>query len=471
MSGTPQPFNLLRSFSLLSLLCITILSVTSAWLLSRFLTRHMLERDGVVTMQFVQSIMASMRYDGSVQARNEDRRGTTIADFFARAQEPQVKAVFENFFRHIALMPEVLRANVYGRDQIMVWSSDPGLIGKRFPGNPELIKALNGELTIETGLVEHPNKPEHVGFNVSAQYFAEMYLPIRDDDGDTVLGVVEVYKVPDALFAALRQGHRLVWGIAILGGLFLYGTLFWIVRRAAILIRRQQEELVTAETMAALGEMASAVAHNIRNPLASIRAAAEVALDEDDTEFWQQSAGDIIAEVDRLEGWLHSLLTYARPLQAQPSPTPLQGIMERILQEMKKDFERHHITLEYSAASLTGAVLIDPHLLQQALHCVISNAIEAMPEGGTLKVRAQPGARAERLRLVVQDNGVGMTAENLAKVFRPFFTTKRRGLGVGMALTKRIIERHGGTIQLSSTVGQGTTVTIELPLMEFQHVT
>jgi two-component system sensor histidine kinase HydH len=467
MSSAAKPFNLLRSFSLLSLVCIGTLSLASALLLSRFVTRHMLERDGVVTMQFVQSTLEALQPGAYLLIEGQTRlQEATFVDFFGREHRAQVQAVFEDFFQRLALMPEVVRANVYALDGTIIWSSYADLIGQRFTDNPELTRALSGELAIKTGIFEQHRKAEHVPFTNHVRYFAESYLPIWNNQRHAVIGVVEVYKIPDALFQAIAHGHRLMWGSSLLGGLFLYGMRFGIVRRAALLIRHQQEQLIASETMAAIGEMASAVAHNLRNPLASIRSSAEVALEEEDIGLRQQNTADIITVVDRLEGWIRELLTYARPLQHTPAPVQLHTVLQQTTQQFAKDLEQQGITLTLEVPATLPPVLADAHLLQHALHSILSNALEAMPHGGTLTITAQFTPEQHQVCIRISDTGSGIPAEQVTKVFRPFFTTKRKGLGIGLPLARRIIERHGGTITLSSTVDRGTTVTLRLPATE-----
>lgn len=465
LSGT-RPLNLLRSFSILSLCCISLVSGTSAVLLSRFLTKSMLERDAVLTMQFVQSTMESIHPSINFTDRQMLMRQATYVDFFAPENHDQVRDAFEDFFKRLALMPEVVRANVFAQDDTIIWSSHPHLIGQRFADNLDLQHALTGTLAIKTGTVEHPQKAEHLAFQEHLQYFVESYIPIWNSPHEQVIGVVEVYKVPHALFQAIAQGNRLVWGTSVIGGLFLYGTLFWIVRRATLVIRRQREQLVEAETLATVGEMAAAIAHNIRNPLASIRSSAELASEEDEVGQWRQYAGDIMTEVDRLEDWLRELLTYARPLPHAPQPIQLALILQHALQHFDKDMARRKVQLLLELAEPLPPLQADARLLQQALHSCIANALEAMPHGGTLTMRGQLLPDRRVVQLHIHDTGHGIPHEQLAKVFRPFFTTKHKGMGVGLPLAKRIVERHGGTIALSSVVGHGTTVSLCFPIVE-----
>ncbi len=458
-----QPFHLLRRFSGLSLLCIAVIAAGLSLLLSRFLTDTMVKRDAQVTMQFVQSLaQINDPSDYFVQ------QTPTQAEHAYQPQEQLTanRAALEEFFAHIVAMPEVVRANVYNDDKRVVWSSQSHLVGRRFEDNPELQRALTGRLTVKMGSVRQHRKAEHVDFSRDVVNFVENYIPIWDKGRRRVLGVVEVYRLPQALFEAIARGHRLVWGSALLGGLFLYVTLFGIVRRAARVIERQHVRLVEAETLVALGEMGSALAHNLRNPLASIRSSAEVLIETETDELHREIARDVIALVDRMEQWIRELLTSLRPVEHAPEAVRLDRLLQDLLQGLEPDLAQHHIRLEPHLTAELPVVHADAQLLQQALQSLVVNAIEAMPEGGTLTVSAGQSADRRRLHLRISDTGTGIPGDQLGQVFKPFFTTKSKGLGVGLALTRRIVERHGGSIELHSEPGQGTRVDVWLPVTE-----
>ena len=453
-----QPFNLLRSFLLLSFLCISVIGVASALLLSRFLTDNILQRDAVVTMQFVQSILQTLNPD------------LYFFDFVAVPEisdiDDPIRAEFENVFQQLARMPEVVRANVYAQDKKLVWSTSTQLIGKYFPDNPELETALRGGLAVKTGVAEHPHKAEHVQFKRDVYYFAENYIPIWSHQQDRVLGVVEVYKIPDALFTAIARGNRLVWTSTVLGGIFLYGALFWIVRHAARVIQQQRERLVASETMATVGEMASAIAHSIRNPLASIRSSAELALELDDAHDQRQTATDIMATADRLEALVRMLLTYSRPLQHTPVPLQVNEVLQEVVHDFRRDMEKYKITLQWQLAASLPLLRGDRTLLSQVFRSLLANALEAMPDGGTMTIGSALNSDRRTVRISFRETGHGIQQSQLVHVFKPFFTTKHRGLGVGLALAKRIIESHSGTITLASEAGHGTVVVLSLPVAE-----
>ena len=246
---------------------------------------------------------------------------------------------YREFVAHITALPDVLRANLYSRERRVIWSSDPALIGRHFADNDELEDALAGKVVAHGG---ERAKTEHEALDTRYRYFFEIYTPVRASASGEVVGVVELYKTPQALFEAIAAGERAIWVGAALGGLFLYATLFWLVRRADRTIRAQRERLVQSETFAAIGEMSSAVAHGIRNPLASIRSSAELALDSPPAD-WRDSARDIVEQVDRLESWIRRLLSYSQPLGDQAEPVQVGALVQASLAGFERELERRHI--------------------------------------------------------------------------------------------------------------------------------
>lgn len=437
-------FNFSRWFALVGLLSIAFISVTSAFLLSRFLTDRMLRQEAVLTMEFIHSLVLVER------AAEYFRAGQTGA--------PEVSSTFH----HVANMPDVIRASAHSLERQVIWSSDPAIVGRAFRDNPELERALAGDLVVheDTHDHEHTEKSEHASLDRETGYFVEIYFPVRDPTG-RVVGAVELYKSPRALYEAIQAGKQAVWIGAVLGGLFLYAALFGLTRRADNLIRHQQAQLVRNETLAAIGEMGSAVAHGIRNPLASIRSSAELSLELCPPEQ-TEPARDIIAEVDRMEHWVRELLSYAKPVAGDFQPVALGGLVDRMLADFGREAARRNIALSAHVAADLPPVQADGLLLGQVLGSLLANAFEALGKAGHIQVLVE---RAERqVRLSVVDDGPGLSAEQLARVFKPFYTTKPKGLGVGLPLAKRIVERFGGSIQIASQPGQGTRVDLLLPL-------
>jgi two-component system, NtrC family, sensor histidine kinase HydH len=437
-----RPFNLTRRFSLLALGCIASLSVAGALLLSAFLTDKLLHQDAAMVEDFVQDVVFGER-----------------ASAFFRG--PSNGNAVEDTFKHFMQIPDVLRTNLYGRDRSILWSSDRTLIGKPVGANQELDEALAGELTVESGVAtkEEHLRGEHPVGSSPGRYFVEIYVPIWDEAHKEVLGVAEIYKTPDALFDAIHEGERLIWLGSVAGGALLYFALFWIVRRADRIMRSQQARLVSAERMATIGEMASAVAHAIRNPLSSIRTSAELALDGG-AEGFREPASDIIAEVDRVEDWVRELLTYSRPIEGPVEAVNLNAVAQKSMASYAREVAKRRITVDAALAPDLPSVRGDASMLGQALNSLIANALDAMQEGGRLTLVSRGGANRREVELRLSDTGVGMSPDELSRIFRPFYTSKAKGLGLGLPLAKRIIERYGGRLSVHSRAGTGTTVAI-----------
>ena len=262
---TTQPLNLRRRFALTSLAVIVVIALGLGWLLSHMLTQRMLQREGEVTMDFVQNLLTTDKSGG----------------FFSPPEDPALRTRFLGSMEHVTSMREPVRANPYRPDGTVVWSTDKALVGRRYPVNDELDDALKGELVVHSGRLgsNGPAKAEHEGLSVAAPFFVESYIPIRDTPTGQVLGVMEFYKVPAQLNAAIREGLIQLWLACAASAVGLFLSLYWIVARADRTLREQQARLAETQTLATAVELAGAVAHNLRNPLASIRVSAEMLQD------------------------------------------------------------------------------------------------------------------------------------------------------------------------------------------------
>ncbi|MNI41188.1 Sensor protein ZraS [compost metagenome] len=267
--------------------------------------------------------------------------------------------------------------------------------------------------------------------------------------------MVEIYKEPKDLIERMERGLVLIWLATALGGGLIYLGLYWIVRRAAMQLAAQQKQLITNETFVALGEMSSAVAHSLRNPLATIRSSAELAL-EFDSGPAHKNINDIIGQVDRMSKWVRELLQSLRPLHDEPESVNLVAALHESLKAFEQQIARAEVNVVFEPQQ-TPMVVSQPMQLAQILNSLIANALEAMDKGGTLTVTLE-SSHPRRVKLALHDTGKGMSEEQRKMAFRPFFTTKQGGLGVGLVLVKRIMERCGGSVRLESREGEGTTV-------------
>lgn len=436
-----KPFNLLRWFSWLSLLIVIVVSASSALLLAQFLRENLLQRDAVVTQELVQSV---------AQALN-------TAAYFADRDYGKSKADLDNFFRQIAHLPDVVRANVYAADGTIIWSNQEQLIGQKFTDNGELSRSLAGALVLKTGQITAPEKSEHVLFEPNVDRFVENYIPIRDQD--RVVGVVEVYKIPRVLSETIARGSRRVWVSAVLGGLLLYAGLFWVARRASRVIRQQQRALIEAEGLTVIGELTSSVAHNLRNPLAAIRSSAELGL-LDISGPAKESIEEIVNEVDRLDQWVRELLLITRDDNTSARTAAVKSVITSALEHFGQRPEKTGVEVNVQMPESLPPVRANPDALVQVLISLVANALEAMPNGGRLAVQGR--VSDEQVIVCITDTGEGIAELQPGGTARPLAGHKPGGLGIGLPLARRILQRYGAGLALSSRPGQGTTVQLSL---------
>jgi nitrogen-specific signal transduction histidine kinase len=225
------------------------------------------------------------------------------------------------------------------------------------------------------------------------------------------------------------------------------------------------------DRLAALGEMAAGLAHEIRNPLGAIKGAAQFldprGLPGEEGEFVEV----IVEEVNRLNGVVSAFLDYSRPLKQNFGPTDLHEVVTRTLKLIVNDVPKN-VTIKEELSAALPRVDADAEQLKQVLINLVQNAVQAIGEkAGELVIRTSRPERfgdfraPEQVEIQVSDNGPGIPADQQLNIFVPFFTTKQKGTGLGLAICQRIVKNHGGTISVQSKVGEGSTFTIRLPAL------
>lgn len=225
-----------------------------------------------------------------------------------------------------------------------------------------------------------------------------------------------------------------------------------------------EEQLRRAEKLSMLGEMAAVLAHEIRNPLGSIRGTAEILKDD-------YSPGDPkyefieiqIKETERLNRVVEDFLRMARTQPADMLPCLVQEELETIVTLLANDARERKIKLVLQPPCVPIIIEANGEKLRQAFLNIIINALQAMPSGGNVLITTTV-FQAELCEIQFRDTGPGIPSGTLGRIFEPFFTTKPDGTGLGLAITRKIIESHGGTMLVKSEVERGTTVTVRLPI-------
>ncbi|QCI12244.1 two-component sensor histidine kinase [Pseudomonas putida] len=464
-SSGRRPFDLLRWYAWVSLAIIVSVAAGLGLISSRFIIDESIERDALLTAQFITAIAdAEVRH---VSIPNVRTMGELLDPRTDQAALPDVdpdarRKARGEFLDHIAHLPDMLLANIYAPDRTVIWSSNPALVGKLIEGDSDLDRAFEYKMRVSASYHDFEQaRAEQKFVTPPEQLFIENYIPLFDADGERVTAMVEIYKEPHDLIVRIEHGLILIWLAIAVGAGLVYVGLYGIMRRAARVMAVQQKRLISNETYVALGEVSSAVAHSLRNPLASIRSSAELAQAFDEGPA-QRNVNDIISQVDRMSHWIRQLLQSLRPLNDEAVPVDLAQALNESLQAFAVPLARSGVTLDLQPLPAVQ-VLGHPALLAQIFNSLIANALEAMEQGGRLRVEVvRHDRRSITLRLA--DSGRGMNEQQARLAFRPFFTTKQGGLGVGLVLVRRIMERFGGSVRLSSSEGHGTRVSLSFKL-------
>jgi len=246
------------------------------------------------------------------------------------------------------------------------------------------------------------------------------------------------------------------------------------VFRDLTVVRNLERRLQRSDRLAAVGELAAGIAHEIKNPLTSLLTfSRHLTRRFDDPQFREKFQAVVPRELERINGIVEGLLELSRPSRLAFQPVRLPGLLERALELYGHSIEGKSIEIVREYVRDLPAVWGDPDALYRALLNVVANALEAMGAGGRLTLRlgwaipaedAPAGRRSRRVLVEVEDTGRGIPEGSADRVFNPFFTTKDAGTGLGLALTHKIVEDHGGTIDFRTQTGTGTTFRIVLPL-------
>jgi Amt family ammonium transporter len=243
------------------------------------------------------------------------------------------------------------------------------------------------------------------------------------------------------------------------------------VRKASARLEETQRQLFQSEKLAALGKLSAGIAHEIRNPLTSIKILIHSLVDEMATDASREKDLAVIeAEIGRVNKIIKQFLDFARPRPPSLEPMDVGTVLEETLALLIYEMEAQGVSLERNYASDLSPVPMDREQMKQVFLNLMLNAAQAMNRGGKLTIHTavkpqHPGGRnSPFVEIGIRDTGPGMSGDIKAKIFEPFFSTKEEGIGLGLPIAQRIVEEHGGEIRVESSPGEGTTFYITLPL-------
>lgn len=458
VSNVGLQFKFLPWFSIAGISTVAIFCIVFGLTLAHMMTREILDHDVAITSQFISSV----EWVESKQAElgGKVRFGQLLdnrTNFAALGIESHLAdSVRTQYFDHVRMLPDVRFASVYARDHTVLWSTNPNLIGTVDEDSDELKQVFASNSTVSNDSINVGSiKSEPPFISEHGATFVETYTPLHDASGK-VTAVVRIYQEPHNLLQTIHRGKVLIWTCIALGAAFLYIGPFWIFRRVDTALGDQQRRLREAEALCVIGEMSATIAHGIRNPLASIRSSAELALDAD-PDSARKNAEDIITQVDRLSKWVRDLLVFTRPVSGEDEAINVITMIDECLLNVTTQLRKKGISCEFVKPTESVPMVIGNRVLaNQALASIVSNAIDAMPNGGSLRLQVLISSLDGNVDIVVSDTGGGMSPAQTELAFKPFYTTKHNGIGLGMSQVRRIMQRFGGTVSLRSREGVGT---------------
>jgi two-component system sensor histidine kinase HydH len=254
------------------------------------------------------------------------------------------------------------------------------------------------------------------------------------------------------------EGKEHIWE-AVAAGLMDEGTPAGkiLLLHDVTAIRQMENEVTRSRHLNSIGSLAAGVAHEIRNPLSSIKGFAvyfkeRLSGNKED----EQTADVMIAETERLNRVISQLIEFARPLELKKEKVEFVELVQHTIKLIAADAQKNKISVEIAAAADLPEVEVDPDKIKQVLLNVFLNSLAALKEGGKLTIELSPGT--DNLTVIISDNGAGIEKMDLPKIYDPYFTSKPAGTGLGLAVVQKIMEAHGGRIDVESTAGRGTKV-------------
>lgn len=230
-------------------------------------------------------------------------------------------------------------------------------------------------------------------------------------------------------------------------------------------IQSLEQRMRENERLAAVGRMAGGVAHEVRNPLSSIKGLALLLKNKFPAGSKEQDTADLlIQETERMNRTITEMLSFTRPTALRLEAIDLSALLFRCLELVQAEAQEIGVRTKFLSSPGVAEVAGDADRLQQVVMNIFLNALQAMANGGQLTVALAEVAGGQRVELTISDTGHGISRDLLPQVFYPYFTTKQGGTGIGLAISQKIVADHGGTIELESEPGQGTTVRVQIPV-------
>jgi two-component system, NtrC family, sensor histidine kinase HydH len=468
-SSALLPFELVKYFSFTSLILILIASFLLSWMIAANAKTVLLQRseaysrlfaDHVNRQVFLQFVLPTVVRHGKIALSEQEQfeRLDRIVNNITRGMRIESVTIYEPLQNRIA------------------YSTMVELMGERDMGGLEYQKAARGESN--SMLITGGSLLSLLPGTAEIYCTLKTYVPFRQENklGERtgeIMGVIEVVQdlSEDLEAIILLQGRVIVLSLTIMSILFTILSLI-VVRANRIIAERAEErlrleeQLNEAQRLASLGKMVAAVSHEIKNPLGIVRSTAEI-LGSRISKVApgnERLANIIVEETSRLDNIVREFLDFARPRDVRKAAGSLNGVVERLLRFMEPEFQQKEVQVQIALDEELPEIFFDGEQIYQVVLNVVFNAIQAMPQGGELFLKTAVLPDQNAVVLEVTDTGAGISPEKMGQIFTPFYTDKNRGTGLGLTIAKSIVDKHQGSLTVSSAPGEGSTFRLVLPV-------
>lgn len=452
-----------RLFAAISFLMIIAMVVGTGLIQAPFFRQSMMDREAAI----VQDMVFALTLGQHVSATD-----------FQHYTDPAARVRFEKSFNTLIDLPDTARIKVFNKAQTIIWSDDPSLVGTRLTGHPDRVaRAMQGK--VQAVFNAAMNKFDTSPQSRRSEGTIECYVPIFSHKTalaeQEVIGVLSLYRNPHDLNQTIQQGLYLLWAAIGAGGLLLFLALYKVF---AVVYRRQQaaeselskltsehDRVVQIEKMSAMGELVGEIAHQLNNPLVGVINLSQLAQREIHD---PQRVAELLAEVRKAgtecRDIVQRILRINQISRSTLLPTHLTDLVQDTIAFCHHSIDLRH-AVDFSEPEESIMLNVDPVLMRQALFNLIHNAVLAAP-GSPVRVSLERMDRAQKagVLLGVADSGPGFSQETAAKLFKPFFTTRSSGTGLGLSVAQHIAMKHGGLVIAENLPEGGARFSIWLPL-------
>lgn len=450
-----------RLFAIISLLMIVVMLSATGLTQAPFFRQTIIDREAAIVRDMVNALAAE--------------HGLSASDLKRYADVGAYQRLNQSF-NSLKGLSDVVHIKVFNRDDVIVWSDDAYLFGTKRTAHMEYLeKAMHGSVQAVFNPAIHNSNVFDPGTTMPATI--EFYVPLLHKSAgqsSEVIGVLSLYRSPDQLNETIRHGLYLLWSVIGAAGLILFVALFKVFnmvysqqKNAEYKFSKltvEHQRIVQIEKLSAMGELVGEIAHQLNNPLVGVLNLTQLAEREAGN---PQRVKELLAEVRKAgiecRDIVQRILRINQISRSEPQATDMKELVLDTVKFCHQSIGRHHM-VEFDAPSHDVMLNVDPVLIRHALFNLIHNAILAAPQGVvrvTLKPEEQEGMPGYLLS--VSDSGSGFSDEVAAKLFKPFFTTRAQGTGLGLSVAQHIAMKHGGSVHAVNLLAGGARFSIWLP--------